>query len=304
MKSSKRGRFVSRSHSPGDLRRDRLGLCLDLLASVERRHPARRAACRRGGEERGRQRGAAAPGAEAAPDARHPPARLCRPVRPGRRAPYLATSRACRPFRSTAARISFRTPRAGFERRPRARDLCRARLGGRRCSPARAQPVRAYGLQGDAVCARSAIALLPTILLILAIGALFARRASQRFERVHDAIVRIINGDLDSRLPVTNEDDDIDKVARAVNLMLDEIARLLEQLKNARRPHRPRSAHPARRRARQDRRALDSGNGIEQLRADLGGRPRPDRKSVARRSRPSCGLRGRKRRAQDAVQGL
>jgi signal transduction histidine kinase len=77
-----------------------------------------------------------------------------------------------------------------------------------------------------------AIALLPTILAIMAIGAIFGRRASQRFERVHDAIVRIMNGELDSRLPVTNEDRDIDKVARAVNLMLDEIARLLEQLKN------------------------------------------------------------------------
>ena len=41
-----------------------------------------------------------------------------------------------------------------------------------------------------------------------------------------------MNGELDSRLPVANEDDDIDKVARAVNLMLDEIARLLDQLKS------------------------------------------------------------------------
>ena len=47
----------------------------------------------------------------------------------------------------------------------------------------------AYGLQGTLLRAL-AVALLPTILVILAIGALFARRASQRFERVHDAIVR------------------------------------------------------------------------------------------------------------------
>ena len=77
-----------------------------------------------------------------------------------------------------------------------------------------------------------AIALLPTILVILAIGAVFARRASQRFERVHDAIVRFMNGELDSRLPAASEGGDIDKVARAVNLMLDEIARLLDQLKS------------------------------------------------------------------------
>jgi signal transduction histidine kinase len=89
-----------------------------------------------------------------------------------------------------------------------------------------------YDLQGTLLRAM-AIALLPTILAILAIGAFFARRASQRFERVNDAIVRIMNGDLKLRLPVTDEDLDIDKVARAVNLMLDEIARLLDQLKSA-----------------------------------------------------------------------
>jgi signal transduction histidine kinase len=77
-----------------------------------------------------------------------------------------------------------------------------------------------------------AIALLPTILLILAIGVWFAYRASQRFKRVHDAIVRIMNGDLDVRLPLAGEDD-FGKIARAVNLMLDEIARLLSHLKSA-----------------------------------------------------------------------
>ncbi len=77
-----------------------------------------------------------------------------------------------------------------------------------------------------------AIALAPTVLLILAIGAIFARRASKRFERIHSAILRIIDGELHSRLPVGREGDDIEKVARAVNLMLDEIERLLEQLRS------------------------------------------------------------------------
>ncbi len=72
----------------------------------------------------------------------------------------------------------------------------------------------------------------PTILLILGIGAFFARRASQRLERIHGAIVRIMNGEFRSRLPVANDTDDVDKVARAVNLMLDEIERLLDQLKS------------------------------------------------------------------------
>ncbi len=116
-----------------------------------------------------------------------------------------------------------------------------------------------------------AIALLPTILAILAIGAFFARRASQRFEHVHDAIVRIMNGELDLRLPAANEDGDIEKVSRAVNLMLDEIARLLEQLKSVG----DNIAHDLRTplavASAKIERALNSASGVEQLREALEG---------------------------------
>ena len=123
----------------------------------------------------------------------------------------------------------------------------------------------AYELQ-ETVLRALTTTLLPTILVILAIGAIFARRSSQRFERIHDAIIRIMKGELDSRLPVTNEDRDIDKVARAVNLMLDEIARLLEQLKSVG----DNIAHDLRTplavaRAKIER-ALDNDTGVEQLR--------------------------------------
>ncbi len=77
-----------------------------------------------------------------------------------------------------------------------------------------------------------ATALLPTILVILGIGGLFARRASQRFERIHAAIARVMNGDFQSRLPVRAEGDDVELIAKAVNTMLDEIERLLDQLKS------------------------------------------------------------------------
>jgi signal transduction histidine kinase len=125
-----------------------------------------------------------------------------------------------------------------------------------------------YDLQG-ALLRALAIALLPTILVILAIGAYFARRASQRLARVHGAIVRFMKGELDSRLPVANDGDDIDKVARAVNLMLDEIVRLLDQLKSVG----DNIAHDLRTplavaRARIDR-ALNNEAGIEELRAAM-----------------------------------
>jgi signal transduction histidine kinase len=88
-----------------------------------------------------------------------------------------------------------------------------------------------YALR-ETVSRALAIALAPTILLILAIGVFFASRASRRLGTIHKKIADIMNGDLDARLPETGEGDDIDKVARDVNLMLDEIHRLLDQLKS------------------------------------------------------------------------
>jgi signal transduction histidine kinase len=124
-----------------------------------------------------------------------------------------------------------------------------------------------YDLQ-ETLLRALAIALLPMTLLILAIGVWFAHSASQRFQRVHNAIIKIMNGDLDLRLPFAG-DDDIDKIARAVNLMLDEIAHLLDQLKNAG----DNIAHDLRTplavaRARIER-ALEHESGIGQLREAL-----------------------------------
>jgi signal transduction histidine kinase len=76
------------------------------------------------------------------------------------------------------------------------------------------------------------LALLPTVAAILAIGVLFARRASHRMARVHEAIARVMQGHLDWRLPAARNGDEIDRIAEAVNLMLDEIVRLLDQIKS------------------------------------------------------------------------
>ena len=74
-------------------------------------------------------------------------------------------------------------------------------------------------------------ALAPMLLLALAIGAYFARRSSRRLTAIHDAIDRIMKGDTDLRLPIGSGRDPIDRISRDVNLMLDEIVRLLVQLK-------------------------------------------------------------------------
>jgi signal transduction histidine kinase len=78
-----------------------------------------------------------------------------------------------------------------------------------------------------------ALALAPTVVLFVVIAALFARQAARRFAEVNHAISRIMHGDFTSRLPVSRDGDEIDHIASAVNVMLDEIARLVEQLKNA-----------------------------------------------------------------------
>ena len=88
-----------------------------------------------------------------------------------------------------------------------------------------------YDLQ-ETVLRALAVALLPTVLVILAIGNAFARRASRRQKRIQDAITQIMDGHLHSRLPVNGEGDDIETIAKAINLMLDEIERLLDQLKS------------------------------------------------------------------------
>jgi signal transduction histidine kinase len=73
--------------------------------------------------------------------------------------------------------------------------------------------------------------LAPMLLLALGIGAYFARRSSRRLTTIHDAIARIMKGDTDLRLPIGSGRDPIDKISLDVNLMLDEIVRLLVQLK-------------------------------------------------------------------------
>ncbi|MDR3464364.1 MAG: HAMP domain-containing sensor histidine kinase [Xanthobacteraceae bacterium] len=76
-----------------------------------------------------------------------------------------------------------------------------------------------------------ATGLAPMLLLTLAIGAFFARRASRRLTAIHDTIAQIMKGDMHLRLPVRATPDAIDTISRDVNLMLDEIMRLLVQIK-------------------------------------------------------------------------
>jgi signal transduction histidine kinase len=76
------------------------------------------------------------------------------------------------------------------------------------------------------------IGILPAILLALATGTIFSLRGTRRLKTINETIIRIMHGDLQERLPTHGKMDDLNYVASAVNLMLDEIVRLLNQLKS------------------------------------------------------------------------
>ena len=76
------------------------------------------------------------------------------------------------------------------------------------------------------------IGIVPAILLALATGTIFSLRGARRLKMINETIIRIMQGDLQERLPAHGKMDDLNSVASAVNLMLDEIVRLLNQLKS------------------------------------------------------------------------
>ncbi len=72
----------------------------------------------------------------------------------------------------------------------------------------------------------------PTIILALITGAIFSLRSARRLKAINQTITQIMQGNLDERLPTRGKMDDLEYVASAVNLMLDEIVRLLGQIKS------------------------------------------------------------------------
>ncbi len=75
------------------------------------------------------------------------------------------------------------------------------------------------------------LGLLPALLSALAIGILASRRTLLRLQRVNDTIDRIMQGNLGERLEHRPTNDAFDQLARGVNRMLDEIERLLAEVK-------------------------------------------------------------------------
>jgi signal transduction histidine kinase len=112
----------------------------------------------------------------------------------------------------------------------------------------------------------------PAVLLALAGGVLVSLGTVRRIEAIHTASRRIMAGQLGHRLPLSKGNDDFDRLAGIVNVMLDEIERLMNEVKAAG----DSIAHDlrtplARLRARLERARDDERRTAEDLRTDVDG---------------------------------
>lgn len=85
----------------------------------------------------------------------------------------------------------------------------------------------------DTVVRALGLGVIPAMLLAILAGAFVSRRAQLRVKAVHRSAERIMRGDLQERLPTRGTNDDFDRLAGSVNQMLDEIWRLLDNVKRA-----------------------------------------------------------------------
>lgn len=72
-----------------------------------------------------------------------------------------------------------------------------------------------------------------TILLGMGFGLVLSFRPLRRIEQIQQVSERIVRGDFRERLPLTRHRDELDMLAAIVNRMLDEIVRLMSEVKSA-----------------------------------------------------------------------
>jgi signal transduction histidine kinase len=81
------------------------------------------------------------------------------------------------------------------------------------------------------VVARALIlGLLPAVMLAILIGTWLSRRAQRRIDEMNRRVQRVVAGELKERLPIGGYDDPVNRLAKIVNGMLDQIERLIGEL--------------------------------------------------------------------------
>ncbi len=83
----------------------------------------------------------------------------------------------------------------------------------------------------DIIARALVLGLLPAVLLSTLAGTVLARRAQRRVAAMHEAVGKIMRGRLSERLPVRGSGDDLDRLAGSVNGMLQEIERLIGEIR-------------------------------------------------------------------------
>ena len=76
------------------------------------------------------------------------------------------------------------------------------------------------------------LGVVPLVLLGLAAGTALSLRTVRRLRMMHEAIARIMRGNLSERLPTSGTWDDLDRLTDEMNHMLDEIERLVGETKS------------------------------------------------------------------------
>ncbi len=126
---------------------------------------------------------------------------------------------------------------SGLPIEPDALDLGAARMVARRLGNGDilvvGRNIDALHTLGGIVLGGLELGVIPALLLSIAAGAFVSWRAQQRVTSVHQSAERILDGALRERLPIRGTDDDFDRLARGVNAMLDEIGRLLDNVRGA-----------------------------------------------------------------------
>jgi signal transduction histidine kinase len=77
------------------------------------------------------------------------------------------------------------------------------------------------------------LGVVPAVVLALAGGVVVSLGTVRRIEAIHAAARRVMAGHLAERLPLAGSNDDFDRLAGIVNTMLDEIERLMDEVKMA-----------------------------------------------------------------------